>query len=141
MHPQSASRVIDIRDPRQRLIEQLSQPGDWRPMGLRIGGHMPGPTLVVCGPRLGAAPVYDKLAAVQTLSWMRGTLFLTYAETLTTRGVPGLDADRIDATLFLASAALKPDAHSIQDGYWTVLRACTRLGMISGRGVPVSGSV
>ncbi len=98
----------------------------------RLGGLRPGPALLVAtGPGL-FDPLGQRLSALPSLPWMRGSLTLVSlwdaCDTL-----PDRDFDDV---LTLLQVDSHPD--TVSAAYWTVLRKATVLGMIEGRGVPVS---
>jgi hypothetical protein len=109
------------------------------PFGFRIGGARVGPTLLVAGYAPIASAVFERLAGLPTLGWMRGTLVLVMLDSLDVRSLDDHsfeDVGHIDRIFHLPYAAsggkIEVQAH---EGYWSVLRLCTELGMISGRGV------
>jgi hypothetical protein len=85
-----------------------------------LGGHLPGPNLVVAGAPDVLRALARGLSNIPTLSRMRGALVLGMAPEI-----------NVDASVFVD----EPDA-PIQDIIWSVLAEAARLGMISGRGVP-----
>jgi hypothetical protein len=111
-------------------------------IGCRVGGTVAGPHLLVAGLSPLSEVIFARLLSIPTLGWMRGQLTLINLSKLAHIGA---DLDAINAVgshpdevMFLP---YDPDPlHSEQvekEGFWTVLRFCTQLGMISGRGVPV----
>ncbi|MBV2361304.1 hypothetical protein KUH32_16185 [Thalassococcus sp. CAU 1522] len=122
-----------------RFVEILTADGG-DIVGYRLGGARPGPSLMVAGYAPLALQVFDRLLALPTLPWLRGTLTLVSLGALNEgRTVCGLDHapnQPVDEVLFLpfaADSALQ-DAAS-RTGYWMVLRLCAKLGMIDGRGI------
>jgi|GEM_PF-3478741 len=97
----------------------------------RLGGLRPGPALLVAtGPGL-FDPLGQRLSALPSLPWMRGSMTLVSlwdaCDTL-----PDRDFDDV---LTLLQVDIHPD--TVSAAYWTILRKATVLGMIEGRGVPV----
>lgn len=120
------------------FVEVLDHSRDARAFGYRIGGARPGPTVVVAGYAPVAPGIYDRLLKLPTLPWMRGTLVLV---TLDALDAAAIDEELVGQTgpveriLLLPYPARSDSEREIRRGYWTVLKTCARLGMISGRGV------
>lgn len=112
-------------------------------LGFRIGGFHAGPELLVVGHDPVAGLVYDRLMQLPALGWMRGRLTMVFLNEMERNCLPSdigtLIASVPDDLFFLPyqlDAAFHAEASA--EGYWSVLRSCTRLGMISGRGVPLN---
>jgi len=110
-------------------------------IGSRVGGAHAGAHLLVAGHSPMSELVFARLLGIPTLGWMRGKLTFVNLSKLEHLGVD-LDATQYfgahpDEVMFLP---YDPDpSHREQvekEGCWAVLRLCTQLGMISGRGVP-----
>ena len=86
----------------------------WRKTGLKSG-----PVLVVTGCGAGLDGAVRRLKALPSLGYMRGELTVSRL------------AFSCGADMYLQLSGL-PEMES----YWRILAAATRLGMISGRGVP-----
>lgn len=113
--------------------------------GHKLGGARPGPVLIVSGFEDLSRQVYERLIALQSLRFLKGTLYLMYTDKL------GEDAEAkilspervgpIDDVLFLPFVAREAiDGEEITEArtnaYWEILAMCTRYGMITGRGIP-----
>ncbi|MGR3503932.1 hypothetical protein [Pseudaestuariivita sp.] len=98
----------------------------------RIGGKKPGPTVIVSGfdPLIG--PLYDRIAAVDALVFLNGTLLLTRAD----MPCALLDATQADEVIFLGYAEDDALEEAQTDAWWAVFGLLRRMGMIQGRGVP-----
>jgi len=115
--------------------------------GFLIGGHSAGPNIVVAGSTRLTGQVYQRLLLLPTLSRLKGQLFLLDLDRLdgpdgieTVRDLLPEDAE-IDGQLFLPFVGVDDMWGDVQHGavkeaYWSVLRLCAALGMISGRGIP-----
>ena len=113
------------------FTEVLTAPSSGHLIGYRLPGYRPGPTVVIATSKALLEPVSSRLAALPTISWIRGTLILVDIDAIGDGawGSPKF----IDATLALPfyTGWEAAEAH----GYWSILRICTHLGMIDGRGV------
>jgi hypothetical protein len=106
--------------------------------GYRLVGANAGPQIVVAGHCDSAQQVFDRLIAIPTLPWMRGSLVFVRLDML-----DDINADfdvlaplgKVDRTLVLPLADDTNKERVVRAAYHDVLRACTELGMISGRGV------
>ncbi len=110
-------------------------------MGYVLTGRLPGPTLVVADHGDLGRAVVARLRRLPTLPWMRGRIVVVSLDRLgagdqarTLGGCIG-SYDRI-VHLPLAGRGGQTEA-AAEQGYWAVLRMAARLGMISGRGVPM----
>lgn len=113
--------------------------------GYRISGVNAGPTALATGFRDTVAPAFHQLARLPSLPRLHGQIILAFTDQIE---VPGcgfsgrdLFSERIDGSIFLAFHATRNTApkdlrNAHREAYWSVLRLCTQLGMISGRGVP-----
>ena len=112
--------------------------------GHRLGGNRPGPALIVSGFEDLSREVYERLMALPSLRFVKGTLYLMYTDKL------GEDIEAqvlspkitgpIDDVLFLPFVASEAnDSEEITkartDAFWAILAMCARYGMISGRGI------
>ncbi|SPH23973.1 hypothetical protein DEA8626_03050 [Defluviimonas aquaemixtae] len=121
-----------------RFIEVLNDARDARPFGYRIGGIRPGPTAVVAGHSPIAQDIYERLLDLPTLPWLRGSLVLITLDALDVASIDDELIDLIgpvDRTLHLPFPSREDHDEAVRQGYWTVLKLCAQLGMISGRGV------
>ncbi|WP_341367594.1 hypothetical protein [Yoonia sp. BS5-3] len=87
-----------------------------------------------------AGGVFDRILQIPTLPWMHGTLTLIMLDAFDDLigDVHQFDAlGPIDHTVMLPSMNNRLlNEGDLKRHYYTVLRACAALGMISGRGVP-----
>lgn len=111
-------------------------------IGHRVGGTLAGPQVLVAGISPLSDLVYKRLLAIPTLGWMRGQLTLVNLTKLDAFelevGDAGIATETPDEVMFLPYDC--DPAHYDQvskEGCWAILRLCTQLGMISGRGVRV----
>jgi len=121
-------------------LEVLTNSDTARTIGYRLGARISGPNLVVAGHNPTADLVYDRLLRLQPLCRLRGTLTLIYMKEMESEVLTFQVAEHLmplpDEVVFLPIAADSSQiANAAHKGYWSVLRMCTRLGMISGRGV------
>ena len=122
------------------LVDVLTSQSGSKIIGYRIGGFNPGPNLLVAAHDPVAALVYDRLMLLPTLCWMRGSLNLIFLNAIEHAGINahiGQMTDTKPDELIFLPYHLDEKHHSdaANEGYWTVLRACTAIGIISGRGV------
>lgn len=125
------------------LVEFLTNDRGTATLGFRIGGFNAGPDVLVAGHTPIANLVYDRLLLLPTLAWMRGRLTLVFLHEFEREGLHSHFGKMFDPSpdelLFLPYDLI--DAHhakAASEGYWTVLRLCARLGMVTGRGVPAA---
>ncbi|WP_308917823.1 hypothetical protein [Jannaschia sp. LMIT008] len=113
------------------FVEVLTVAAPGLVAGYRFPGGRPGPTLLVALSDALLDPVSDRMAALPTLPWMRGVLDLVRLDAVGWGDwtPPG----PTDATLSLP--VHDATAAAVREGYWSILRMCTRMGMIDGRGV------
>ncbi len=113
--------------------------------GYRILGAAVGPTALVTGDRATVSPVFHRIVQLPGLPRLRGRLVLAYLDSLAASGklrnLGNLTPENVDRSIFItfhAPRATPPDvrARVQHDAYWSILRLCANLGMISGRGVP-----
>ena len=102
-------------------------------IGFRFSGTRSGPTLLVALSDMLFRPVTDRLTRLPTLPWMRGAMDVIHLDAIA-QGVWQPDQDT-EATLTLPGHVTTGPA--IRSSYFAILRQCTRLGMIDGRGVPL----
>jgi len=128
------------------LVEVITANGGGKQLGLRIGGKYAGPKVLVAGHDPLTGMVCNRLLRLPTTHWLRGTLTLvdlnafddaavSYHFSAVTEGPP----DELLFLPFVADAALQEVA--VKEGYWSILRLCAKLGMISGRGIPSNTSI
>jgi hypothetical protein len=101
---------------------------------ISFDGAFAGPTLLVICTQDVFEDVADKLAQIPSLPWMKGRIILV-DDASETAGLAlcGIE-DEIDISMRI------PDPREPHNKpHFTVLRRCTALGMISGRGVPMHG--
>lgn len=113
--------------------------------GYVIRGATSGPIALAVGRRDAAGEGFHRLAQLASLPRLRGALILAFEDALDDPD-SGLTREKIyreiiDGSVFIdfdpkAIADRKTREKARADVYWTVLRLMTRLGMISGRGVP-----
>jgi hypothetical protein len=124
-----------------RFVEVLAGDKGKNKVGYRLSGGKPGPTVLVAGFGSVAGPVYSRLLDLPTLPWMRGTLILIDLGALDDLNPnhPLLQSfGVIDRMVHLPFAAATTENDDLQQqGYWMVLKICTEMGMISGRGVSI----
>lgn len=109
-------------------------------LGYHIGGAFAGPKLLVTADMSLLASVFDRLSNLPTLPWMRGELWMinlnAFDDSAKLQVPSSLWDTPFDATIMLPyEHSGFPEKSAIAEGYWTVLRLCADLGMISGRGV------
>lgn len=136
-------QVLEMRDTRKaecRFVEVLTTEASGEVIGYRYGGSQPGPNVMVAGDARLMDAVFDRLSHLPTFPWMRGKLYLIELDGIECAGLG--DAQRHLADVILDDLILLPNAPGRADhdaavdaGYWAVLRLCSRLGMIDGRGV------
>lgn len=113
-------------------------------VGYTIKGAAPGPRAVVSGFEPVAGMAFKRIISLPSLPFIRGELALVYTDRVSTADLGRLGgdggADAADEVLFLpfrTDADTDPfdQRRAAQEAYWSILGMCTRLGMISGRGV------
>lgn len=102
-------------------------------------GAATGPQLVVAASDPPAGNVFERLLAISTLPWIRGTLVLVRLDIIG-HGLDNLDSimslGKVDRTIILPwGNNEQPDENLTQQSYRSVLLACSQLGMIKGRSV------
>ncbi|WP_157033288.1 hypothetical protein [Loktanella sp. S4079] len=121
------------------FAEVLATKKTGRPFGYRLQGSSAGPQLVVAAAHPKTEAVFERILRIPTLPWMRGTMVLIKLDAL-----DDLFADlglldplgQVDRTIMLPWADTKAARdRQLRHNYHLILRACTELGMISGRGV------
>lgn len=131
--------IFDDFEPGGRFVRVLSSPSTGNIFGYRINGGFAGPSLAVFGRRDVVEGVFNALLAIPTLPWMRGALSLVWfdADAHDLSDFEMLEEDApLDQTLMLHGA--DASCTETRDGLLHVLRTATKLGMISGRGVPAN---
>lgn len=113
-------------------------------LGLVIDGARPGPALLVTGFSASTVAVFNRLAELPSISYLRGRLTLVHVDRL---GEDGTDPQRMHALIgpqddslflpFLPDDRLdqRSRAQASDKDYWTILAKMAALGMITGRGV------
>ncbi|WP_300062041.1 hypothetical protein [uncultured Roseobacter sp.] len=129
-----------ITDTDARYVEVLTTRRCGAVFGYRLAGTAAGPRPVVAGLGNPAEQIFDRLLQIPTLPWIRGQLVLIRLDLLD-NAPDDLDSvmaiGPVDRTLTLPWYGLEdPSDSELRRGCHHVLRACSRLGMISGRGVP-----
>ncbi|GGE48835.1 hypothetical protein [Actibacterium pelagium] len=107
--------------------------------GYRIVGAKPGPQVVVAGHCTSTVKVFERLLAIPTLPWMRGNLVLIRLDALddlihdiTSIASIGV----VDRTVILADSVSEEGDEKLQRrNYHMILRTCSQMGMVAGRGV------
>lgn len=114
-------------------------------VGYRIIGVEAGPLALATGRRCDAEKAFLRLITLRSLLRLRGELTLMFQneldDPLIGDEVTSLMARGYDGSVFISYQNARGALLATQerDAYWSVLRLCTRLGMISGRGVPGYG--
>ena len=112
--------------------------------GYRIIGAANGPRVLATGYRPVVGEAFHRLAQLPNLPWLRGSVTLVFSEAADGHSKElswsELFNDQIDGVVLVTAQSLDvvpPDQREDlrQEAYWTVLRLCTDLGMIAGRGV------
>ncbi|WP_457086156.1 hypothetical protein [Marinovum sp. KMM 9879] len=121
-------------------VDVLTNTRDGTVFGYRLVGASAGPQVAVLGTCAAAELAFDRLMHIPTLPWMKGNLILIQLDALddALSQIDSLVAiGPIDRTITLPRANQGGLSEAeIRHHYQTILRACTELGMISGRGVP-----
>lgn len=121
------------------FVEVLTSRATGVQIGYRLIGAKAGPQLVAAGTCDIAESVFHRVLSIPSLPWMRGNLVLLRLDVLhdIIDDLAQLQQmGRIDRTLLLAWGGDTTLVDQIvRRNYHMLLRACTELGMISGRGV------
>lgn len=112
--------------PMAPFMEVLTSASSGATIGYRLPGGRHGPNVVVAAAPDLIEPLTERLAALPTLSWMRGALEIVNLDAVADGAWHPFRP--IDATLSLPSHSAGEAA--AKDGYRTILRLCMRLGMI-----------
>lgn len=120
------------------LVVVLTTPIDGVEFGYQVGGVSAGPHLVVAGHGPIADLVFERIIALPTIGWIKGTLSLISLDALEQPGLAfnlgNLIDPKPDEIHFLPYQLDKAfHTASAARGYWSTLRLCCRFGMISGR--------
>ena len=116
-------------------------------IGYSIVGALAGPRALSVGVKRFSGDAFHRLAQLESLMHLRGQLILVFEEALfdDSSGVSVEDLyDRpIDGSIYIAFGSdvmVGADTKKrVQyEAYWSILRLCANLGMIAGRGVPVT---
>jgi hypothetical protein len=126
--------------PEARHVDVLTSPESGVVVGYRVQGGRPGPHLLVGGFSPNADVIFDRFLDLPTLPWLSGSVSLLIVDALDESGCFETAASgpwsKIDEILFLPFAGEEPEDKLAQrNSYWSILRACAKLGMIDGRGV------
>ncbi|SPF81662.1 hypothetical protein [Pseudoprimorskyibacter insulae] len=119
-------------------LEVLTAEFSGEPVGYVYRGARPGPNVLVVGDGLGAQMVFDRVLNMPALAKLRGSLTMIWIggrdpkKVLSSRVVP--DQDDFDDMMYLPVTG-RGSPQGTAQGSSTVMRLCTRLGMIDGRGV------
>ncbi len=127
-----------------RFTERLTYPGHDIPYGYSIGGAFAGPRVLVAGETDLVRATFARLSKLPTLPWMRGQLLIVDLEAADTdtasRATDDIWKTPFDEMIMLPFASRESSfKQGVDDFYWSVLRLCADLGMISGRGVRMVG--
>ena len=120
-------------------VEVLSTERTGTAYGYRLFGAQAGPQVVVAGSCSEAEQVFDRLLAIPTLPWIRGNLVLLRLDVLDNlyhdlRSLASVG--RVDEIVFLPwTCSDEGNEQLARRNFHMVLRMCTQLGMINGRGV------
>ena len=106
-------------------------------LGHRLAGKRAGPSVLVLAHAPMADILFQRIAALPTIPWMRGTLYLVAHEALDTiHACNDMDDVVIDQSLVLPfPQSFQSQEAAVIQGYHEILRFCAALGMIEGRGV------
>lgn len=134
-----------VRPPEDHGVRTLFHAATGDVVGYAVRGAKPGPRALVVGRRGAASDAYHRLTQLPSLPRMQGELLLMFDEALDDpySGVTrdGLYDRDIDGSIYLSvdAEAIRERsrrAHARKEAYWSILRLCAQLGIISGRGVP-----
>lgn len=122
------------------FVEVLTAPISGMTIGYCFGGNKAGPNALIAGDAQLIDQIVDRLILLPTLPWMRGQLYLIKLDRIgytSERDIRAhLDDVVVDELVMLPHLnPLDDETTQVQSGYWTVLRLCSKLGMIDGRGV------
>lgn len=128
-----------------RYVEVINHSATSQHAGYRIGGAFSGPKLLVAADAALLDSVFERLSNLPTLPWMRGELWMINLTSLNETAVSHLpnsiwDAPFDETILLPFVTDERPEKPTVTAAYWTVLRLCSDLGMISGRGVHMVGN-
>ena len=122
------------------FADVLIDPRFGKNFGYCFGGDRPGPNamLAAWSPTIDA--VARRLILLPTLPWMWGHLYLVALDLVDTDLHADMALCMADVTFDEVSVLAHPGREQLEEsdhdaGYWAVLRMCTGLGMIQGRGV------
>lgn len=138
-------QVVDDHSAGQgKYIETLELPGSCQQVGYRFGGAFPGPKLLIAGDGPLIEQAFARLSNLPTFPWMRGQLWLIQLGPLEDGCLSRLsqsfwDTPFDEMILLPFAAEQKASKQAVDEAYWSVLRLCADLGMISGRGVRMVG--
>jgi hypothetical protein len=122
-------------------VEVLRTPVTSVEYGFRLGGRNPGPNFLVAGHDPVASLVYARLIRLPSISRIHGTLTLINLNAMEQTGLLSHPTRLIDHNpddIHFLSYHLDEtyQEKAVKEGYWSTLRRCAQLGMISGRGIP-----
>jgi hypothetical protein len=121
------------------FADVLTDPQTDRVFGYCIGGERPGPNALFGTWSPTVAEVAQRLIQLPSLPWMWGSLYLVALDLLQDQQrdvkqcLPNVAFDKV--SILDEPEMVLLDSQSFDDSYWAVLRMCTGLGMIQGRGV------
>ncbi len=147
MKPQTQTQAELLSSSAQAGIHRLVHNATKARIGYSIRGADVGPRALAIGRSVDATVSFDRIAALESIVRIKGHLILAFEEPIfdITSGltVDHLYCERFDGSIYLASAGTDfgnevKETSIHREAYWSVLRLCKRLGMISGRGVPTS---
>lgn len=128
--------------PTSNLVEILTLPGIDLPLGYKFSGLRAGPAALISAQSRITDAIFERLALVPTLPWLRGSIYLMSQEVMDRADARILKAAMaevaFDEAILLPFADASDTEKAACQGYWTTLRLCARLGIIKGRGVPRS---
>lgn len=131
----------DFNAPQEsRFVEVLTAPTSGVTIGYCFGGYKVGPNALISGDAVLIDQIVDRLILLLTLPWMRGQLYLMKLDRIDYTSERDIRAHLggvvVDELVMLPHLnPLTDETEQVQSGYWTVLRLCSKLGMIDGRGV------
>lgn len=121
------------------FIEVLTAESTGKTIGYRLGGARPGPNALVATYAMDMEVLVEKLAALPTLPWMWGSLYLVSLDALDethSNDVKNCIPDvAFDETIIFPPGNAEVQYGQTGDAYVQTLRMCKGMGMIQGRGV------
>ena len=122
------------------FVEVVTNDRDGAVISYRLVGSKPGPHVVVCGCLPLIEALHERLSLVPTVPWIWGVVHLLSLDAFDephSQAVHGLlSYVRSDETIMLPYVPVDGKYGDAEEqGYRSVLRLCSKLGMITGRGV------